>query len=1378
MRRQLNLRFLACLLVALVVLGTGTHFLHGFQARRNAHFLSARAERARDEGKPEQAAEFWRRYLAYAPGDTAALAEYALTLEKTARTSNDYVQVLTSFQEVLERDPGRGDVRRRAAELSMALEQYTAAAVHFEALLPSAAGPAEVELMLARCREANGEFARAAEGYARAARHDPARIEAFARRAYLLQRRLGRPEQAAEAADEMVRANARSFRAYLARARFRQEFGPADGAAADVSEARRLAPDEAEVLLAAADLALARGGPDEARGLLERGKGLHAKDARFPQALARLSLRAGKHREAVELLRQSLAVVPDRAEDVWSLADVLIDVGELAEARGLVARLRDAGSSPALIDYLEARALIREGRWAPATETLERARPLLAREPELAKHADLLLARCFEQLGNPDLQTAAYRRALGIDPLWAPARLGLAAALASSNRLDEAAAEFEAAAARAPEARLPLARLLILRNARLPARQRDWRPAERVLDEAERAAPGSEDVQALRAELLAAQDRPDDARRLLESLRRKHPKNPALWAALANLAERQGGPQKVQALLDELAREAGDGADLRLLRADHLARGGAAARPALAALERDPETVPAPDRPRLWFGLANAYFRVGDTGQAARLWRMAADQRPDDLWVRVLLFDAVLLSGDEAGAAGLAKEIRRLEGESGSCWRYAEAARLVLAARRGSAAGLDRARLLLAEAAARRPSWPRVHALEAALEEVRANPDAAIRAYRKAFDLGDRRPEVLRRLVQLLYERRRYADADDVVAQLQAAGPVVGELGKLATEISLHNQDRTRALELARQAVSAESPSYMDHVGLGQVLRAVGQPEEAEKRFRHALKLADQVPETWVALVLHLARAGKGGEAEALLADARRRLAPDRAPLALAFCHDALGQKQKAEEQYDAAVKARPDDVTVVQSAANFHLRAGARAKAEPLLRRLLDPALKAPAEAAASARRNLARVLAGGGYRQFLEAMALLDQNGKGPDAAAEDQRARAAVLATRGERRREAIRLFEGLLSRQAARSEDRLTLARLYEAERDGANARQQLLALVSAGDDNPVYLAYYVSHLLRRNQDGEAAAWLRRLEQREPKSWRTLELKARLLRARGEGAALADLVRDHAREPGADAVRAAALLEELGQPAAAEALFRKHHAESGKPRSGLPLAEFLGRQRRTAEALDLCEAAWREGPAEAVAAACVNVLYAGPADDAQRARVSRRLDAALGDRPASTGLLHARAALSNLDGDYAGAAGLYRRVLERDSDDLLALNNLAWLAGLKERRTDEALGLLRRGVELAGPTAELLDTRGVVYLAAGRGDEAARDLEAVLAQAPTAARWFHLAQARLAARDRASARDAFAKAKATGLTEGDLHPLEHEAYRQALALLGPK
>jgi tetratricopeptide (TPR) repeat protein len=465
----------------------------------------------------------------------------------------------------------------------------------------------------------------------------------------------------------------------------------------------------------------------------------------------------------------------------------------------------------------------------------------------------------------------------------------------------------------------------------------------------------------------------------------------------------------------------------------------------------------------------------------------------------------------------------------------------------------------------------------------------------------------------------------------------------------------------------------------------------------------------------------------------------------------------------------------VLRNVAGFYLRHEQPGKAVAPLRSLLALG-KASPDDQAWARRGLAQALAAGGtYQQFREALQLLDANLRDGDGVA-DQRAKATLLATRVGHRKEALRLLEDLNRRQLLEADSLFVLAQLYDLDNNWPRAQLTLQTLLgSVQGKNPAYYAYYAGRLVRKGDVAGAQTWLAKLESTEPESFRCQEIRARVLAAQGQAGEAAALLRTYAQGKDARLDLTAALLEELGQAAAAEEIYRKLAARSEKPESILVVAQYLGRQKRLPEALDLCERAWQSCPPEAVSATAVGALYAAPANDPQCRRVAGWIEAAMRKAPQTLALPFYLAVVHERQGRYADAEALYRQVIQRDNGKEGPLNNLAWLLALRGGSGTEALSLINCALELAGPTARLLDTRAVIYLARGQGDLAVKDLEAVVAQNPTAPYYFHLAQAYLTTRNRSAAAAAWQKAKTLGFEVGMLHPLERPAYDQLLRQL---
>ena len=218
-------------------------------------------------------------------------------------------------------------------------------------------------------------------------------------------------------------------------------------------------------------------------------------------------------------------------------------------------------------------------------------------------------------------------------------------------------------------------------------------------------------------------------------------------------------------------------------------------------------------------------------------------------------------------------------------------------------------------------------------------------------------------------------------------------------------------------------------------------------------------------------------------------------------------------------------------------------------------------------------------------------------------------------------------------------------------------------------------------------------------------------------------------------------------------------------------------------------------WREdGDAEAVGAACYEALVSTDkrADDAQFERVAGWLDQAIKQNRNSVHLVFTLADLRSKQRRFDDAQTLYRESLERvaestlspsDKSKMLAMayNNMAWLAALKDGQGKDALVDINRAIELMGPQADLLDTRGVVHLSLKQTQDAIKDLENAVKDSPSPNKLFHLSQAYFQANEQEKSKQFLKEAKAKGLGQnrmgpGSLHSLEQPAYQKLLTELG--
>lgn len=1393
MQEKLNPRFLLALfLVTLVVAGSWST-LHAYQVRRNTGALLAYADRAEAEGLNDRAIRLLGLYLDREPDEVAVRARYALLLDRQAQLPLARRKVLALFEQVIERDPARHDIRRRLIEVALETRQFDVAAAHLNVLQQSFPDDPQVAVQLGVACDARNEPAIGARWYRKAIELAPANLDAYLQLARILRTKLNKDGEADACLDEMVSANKQSWQAYVARAGARMEVGRLTEAEADADAAVRLAPDEANGLLFAAEIAVKQGKDSKVvRPFLQRVIKQHPEDPRGYEALAAVDLRDDKPDDALQCLRQGLKHLPGHNNLQWNEANLLVGAGRVEEARAAVAKLSPGSLPPGRLEFLQAALQVRSGFWREGVAELDAVRPALAGEPNLAIQADLLLGQCFRMMGDYDRAVLAYRRVVSLEPAHPLARFGIVVSLLNQGRPDSALTECEELMRldRQPVAGWSLlARLLIMQNLRLPASQRRWEKVDGALDLAEKVERDSALVKILRAEAFVGRGKPDEARTLLEAARDKAPNQPDYWIALAELADRMGAPDRAARLLEEGHQKLGDLVDLRLARARHLASvGGDASFQAIQRLADDADRFSLEERSRLLGGLANVLHLADRPKDALTLWQRVADLEPRSLGVRLAVFDLALRVGADDLMSTTLDAMRQIEGADGPLSRYNQARQLLAAAEKGERGSVAPARALLAQVANQRPGWSRVPLALAKASELESSPDRAIEHYLRTIELGDRQLDVVRRLVELLSERRRYAEADLVIRKLPEQTPVFANLQRLAAEVSLQTNDAGRALEYALKAVPSESKDPRDQRWLGQILWATGRLAEAERALRRAVELADRDPAGWVALVQFLARTQQPAKSAEAIAGAEKKLDKDSAPLALAQCYAAVGKPDQARELFQTALKAKPDDIVVLQSVADFALRTGRRDEAKAALRKIVSLQVKDP-YAAEQAQKLLAVVLAAGGsYAESREALALIgvlkgnDARTPSPahDATVDDQRARAVVLASQPRRSQQldAIRILEELNQRRPLSAEDLFLLSQLYERVGDLPKSRDAMLKLLATEGENPRYLAHQVRALLRQGLLNDARLWHAKLEAVLPNAAPTMELKARLLHAQGNDAEAVNVLREKVKaDDAATALFLATLLEELKQPAPAEEYYRRYVQLSGKPEASLELGKFLARHNRLEECLGLLETSWNAAPPESVGYACLAALRSAKFNEAACQRVGRWLDTALSKNLALTGLVVCQADLHDLQREYAQAETLYKRVLARDPRHLVALNNLAWQLALREGRGEDALYFANQALESYGPQPALLDTRALASLAVGKPAAAVTDLQdaysPVLDRATLASVKFHLARAYQRQGQRTEAAKALQDAKDAGLTEETLHPLEVPAFRELAA-----
>ena len=1186
---------------------------------------------------------------------------------------------------------------------------------------------------------------------------------------------------------------------HLTRFRYRQQYG-LPGEEEELVAAMDAGPDSIPVLLAAAAYYAAQA--DEADSESEEDAGLSGPalairlyrrildslDAQNVSAyvgLGDLYVTRDQPERAVALWREANEQLQRPSPRVESrLAAQLIALNQLEQAEEAIRRMEQAPEladprGPARArrgwqrnrDLLMASLRIKQEqpldaiRFATPVSTSSQA------ESSERLRAWLVLGEAYGFLGDWDRAAVAYDQAAGFAPGQLDAQIAAGIARLQANQPLQAAQRFERAWEnhQTVELGVNLGRAWLVQQADLPRAQRDWSRLEQLLERLERSEYRDHLqepwwVELLRADYVllrglesgAGDEAIEEVVAVLSEAETAYRASSPFWLELALRYHQIGRTDDVDRALERVAA-----LDDRSLTRYLVVSGIEAARrqfdAARQTLDAGLQVLAAERQAPLRRARANSFLAEGNLQAAIEELTQLHQDRPRDIAAMRQLADLAIDTRQWESAAHWENLLRAVEGDPGTHWRYVRARRLLLEPEVVSDAAREEAARLQIELQQRRPSWSKTHVLLGLLDELNGDWERALAAYQNALRMGNRRVQIFERVVSLLYRLGRFAEANRYLARLEQQVPSSPRLSTLAISVASQLQDAVRAETLARQAVQRRPEDPLAWLWYGQMLMVNEQPDEAEEAFRQAIELGPQDVQTWAGLFNFQVRAEREEQARQTLLQLREQSGLPAREIAFVSAqgYDALGDRERAEEQYRLAAELAPDSVSVLSQWSAFLLRQRDRqGDAETVLRQLISLAAEDSATAAVGgeARRMLATLVAQRG--EFDEAMRLLEEGQEGDGPAALDQRLQALLYAQRPDpdlQRAQAL-LEDVVVRRRIGEDGDYLLLASVYRQQAQHLSDEEQLAKLEAARrlyetlcirtEPRPEHLVIFADFLMSQERWSEAENPLRRLEERAPGELPTLLLRTRWLTGQNRGSEVSrhveNFVRRREQQVQEDRQRveiwlaAAAIFANNQLPADAEPWYRK--AVEAERTTYPLLVQNLLAQGKNSEALALCLQEARGQETVESFTVLANALLATQADEQTMRQAENLLLKGLANHPEDARLAFAVANVRAVQHRNEEAKQLYRQVLRRNPQNVVALNNLATLTAEIPGQSQQALRYIEQAIELSGKQPALLDTKGMILVKEGRAEEAVTLLRQTVAGPQTDPRYhFHLAVA---------------------------------------------
>ena len=1432
--KRINLRFVLILLIGLIVSAGGMAWLWRIQVSRNAHNLLGRADEAREQGEYAEAIRLRKRYLNYQADDDSQLCELAFDCLAVTATDEfnrlDLEAAYATTEMALRKVSDNHKLRRKTVDFLMQIGRFSDAIEHLGFLKndPTEGAAQEIAIKTARCLALTGDrnaatselhsmlgFDEDSGLFDPAKTSSPEAVDAFLLLAAIYETE-GLEEPVLELLNQAIEANPDSHTVILRRARIywrTKEDDQREKARQDIKQALALAPDKEQVILAAAQFAIADRDFKSAEEHLAHGIEVHPTSVAMYVKRSDLARQTQGISEAQDWILRGLKEQPGDLALIFKRTELELLTSDINVAKDSIDELRRAGARRDWIGYLEARLLMKEKKWVRAAKELEGIKPtFLNKNPHLETQLYVSLARCYEQLAQWDLVIQAAKQVPDTSEAKFAAIMMKAHAFNQKGQVDQSIHNyqlvFNAMKQHAedidPHISFTLYTLHIAREKERPVDQRDFSKAKEILTHirGDEKISRPQKVAAI-VELFIAQRKLDKAYNTLDKALKHFPDDPILVQQHLRMAGILNKKVDTNAFVKSPARH-------RLLQGEKIIEsGGRDVKAELSKLEQDIDDWTASQKQLFLKGLASQYLSVQLYDDAHRIWRTIAELDPNNLQIRSRMFELAYELNDEIRMNESLSLIEELVGKSGNEWKLAEAMRLIWMATQEpvNLATLEDASRLLREIEEIRPDWSSLLRTQARVSLFQNDQESALEYLERALENGQNDLGLVQQLADIYLKMNRPNDARRVLEELPVA-----KQSTIVRRWVLQLQKSQVSIKDIDEIVPEESDSPRDLIWRATLLARHKHQKEAEHSFRRVTQLKPRLPDGWVSLVDFLLDTGRRDLASDAMRAAQIQLSQSFVHITLARCQEIAASKgspsakerglclQKAEDFYRQAIENNPGQLSLLQSFASFYLNSGqdfdATVYLDEILKDVESHQDNTPPTIAWARRAKASIMSSSGSFQDYLSALEEIRKNVPlGAKLDSRDLRTLASITLSRTDvfSQKSVIQEFEDLQALRRLTVDEQMLLARLYQQVGRNNDSEQLLYSLLVKNNDNQNVISLLIETLLKQNKLAEAGRLTNKLPQNSPKR---LRIQALLLAQTDQADQarnlLLRLVPPQLPHEQDELLRnVATLLEEIGQVESAEKIWKRY--VNRVPSNILLFAAFLGRCEgieNLRKAFDICDQIVssekkddRIGVITQIGVASLRKHMMELDGDGKKDEYIRIVngwfDIGLQNIPDSKTLLMQKAELDTLRGKTDSIIQLYQHILRLPDltplERALVQNNLAYIFAL-EKKGDEALELVAKAMRHLGPTAPMLDTQAMAKIAIGRYVDARHDLNRALDEGETAPLRFHLAYVEFMDHNKDAAKDQFRHALQLGLNPHVMHPVERKIYEQLIMDLG--
>jgi tetratricopeptide (TPR) repeat protein len=545
----------------------------------------------------------------------------------------------------------------------------------------------------------------------------------------------------------------------------------------------------------------------------------------------------------------------------------------------------------------------------------------------------------------------------------------------------------------------------------------------------------------------------------------------------------------------------------------------------------------------------------------------------------------------------------------------------------------------------------------------------------------------------------------------------------ILARLKLSQKDVDGAEQILKKVVEASPGKVEPVIALGAFYRLVGRVPQAEQQFQQALKVDPKSGLAMVSLAGIKLRAGAVAEAEQFYKQASALGDPVFAPVHAVYLLQS-GKQDLAIAEFEKLAKADPANRQTRNWLTNAYMATKRWAEAEKVLSAALE---KNPKDLDALVQMSQIHLVRGDFLQAESKLTTVLKMESSSPMARylmARVYRQRGAMARQRQELS-EAVRLSPGFIQ---ARTE----LAQVLIA----SNAAKAGLDLLDAAPESqrnllPLLVQRNWAHLALGNAAEAAKGIQRALELAKRPD---VLLQQAILKVGQQDIPGARRSLEEALKLNPEDVNALNLLvQTYGPKDQGEALRKVQEYASQRPNSAR-LQQFMG--ERLAKAGDLAGARNAFVAAKAANAGFSAADLSLAQLDVMEGKIGsaqQSLSARISANPSDVGARLLLAAIEERAANYSEAVEHYRKVIEVDERNVIALNNIAYLLAEYTRQPEDAVKYAEQAKEIAPDNPTVLDTLGWAYYRKGLYRTAVVHLESANSKQPSGVRKAHLGAA---------------------------------------------